>query len=179
MSALRLAKEDDPELRSISMWRCAPAKISSAFLGLARLGRSRTARPSACVASRACNGAAEMMPQGGSLITLTYAGSNRVTPNYNVMGVAKAALESATRYLANDLGPQKIRVNAISPGVTDTPMPRAHSTDAQLFAKADGIPLARIGQPQDMAQAVLFLLGEDSSYVTGQDLRVDGGNNLF
>jgi enoyl-[acyl-carrier protein] reductase I len=64
--------------------------------------------------------AAELMPNGGSLITLTYGGSNRVTPNYNVMGVAKAALESATRYLANDLGPQQIRVNAISPGPMKT-----------------------------------------------------------
>ncbi len=61
-----------------------------------------------------------LMPDGGSLITLTFQGSNRVSPNYNVMGVAKAALESATRYLANDLGPQKIRVNAISPGPMKT-----------------------------------------------------------
>ena len=64
--------------------------------------------------------ASELMPNGGSLITLTYGGSNRVTPNYNVMGVAKAALESATRYLANDLGPSQIRVNAISPGPMKT-----------------------------------------------------------
>ena len=62
------------------------------------------------------NRASQMMPNGGTLLTLTYQGSNRVTPFYNVMGVAKAALESATRYLANDLGPQGIRVNAISPG---------------------------------------------------------------
>ena len=58
-------------------------------------------------------------------------------------------------------------------------MPRGHSTDEQLYAKADKIPLSRIGQPQDMAQAVLFLLGDDSSYMTGQDLRVDGGDILF
>ena len=64
--------------------------------------------------------AESMMPNGGALITLTFQGSNRVSPNYNVMGVAKAALESATRYLANDLGPQKIRVNAISPGPMKT-----------------------------------------------------------
>src|SRR6056297_3441510 len=64
--------------------------------------------------------ASELMPDGGSLITLTYQGSNRVTPYYNVMGVAKAALESAVRYLANDLGPQGIRVNAISPGPMKT-----------------------------------------------------------
>ncbi len=60
------------------------------------------------------------MPQGGTLLTLTFQGSNRVTPNYNVMGVAKAALESTVRYLANDLGPQNIRVNAISPGPMKT-----------------------------------------------------------
>lgn len=64
--------------------------------------------------------ASAMMPDGGTLLTLTFQGSNRVTPNYNVMGVAKAALESATRYLANDLGPQGIRVNAISPGPMKT-----------------------------------------------------------
>ena len=71
--------------------------------------------------------ASEMMPEGGSLITLTYGGSNRVTPNYNVMGVAKAALESSVRYLANDLGPQGIRVNAISPGPMKTLAARAVS----------------------------------------------------
>jgi enoyl-[acyl-carrier protein] reductase I len=64
--------------------------------------------------------AESLMPNGGSLITLTFQGSNKVVPNYNVMGVAKAALESATRYLANDLGPQKIRVNAVSPGPMKT-----------------------------------------------------------
>ena len=64
--------------------------------------------------------ASELMPEGGTLLTLTYQGSNRVTPFYNVMGVAKAALESAVRYLANDLGPQNIRVNAISPGPMKT-----------------------------------------------------------
>ena len=69
-----------------------------------------------------CQRAAAMMPEGGSLLTLTYYGAEKVMPHYNVMGVAKAALESATRYLANDLGPQKIRVNAISPGPITTPM---------------------------------------------------------
>lgn len=92
---------------------------------------------------------------------------------------SKGGVLGLMRSLALEVAREGVRVNAISPGVTDTPMPRAHSTDAQLYAKADAIPLARIGQPQDMAQAVLFLLGEDSSYVTGQDLRVDGGNNLF
>jgi 2-hydroxycyclohexanecarboxyl-CoA dehydrogenase len=92
---------------------------------------------------------------------------------------SKGGVLGLMRSLALEVAREGIRVNAISPGVTDTAMPRGHSTDAQLYAKADTIPLARIGQPQDMAQAVLFLLGEDSSYVTGQDLRVDGGDNLF
>ncbi len=69
--------------------------------------------------------AAPLMPQGGCLLTLTYQGSNRVTPYYNVMGVAKAALESSVRYLANDLGPDGIRVNAISPGPRRLPVPRS------------------------------------------------------
>src|SRR5690606_26217263 len=64
--------------------------------------------------------ASELMPEGGSIVTLTYGGSNRVTPFYNVTGVAKAALEASVRYLANDLGPQAIRVNAISPGPMKT-----------------------------------------------------------
>jgi NAD(P)-dependent dehydrogenase (short-subunit alcohol dehydrogenase family) len=92
---------------------------------------------------------------------------------------SKGGVLGLMRSLALEVAREGIRVNAISPGVTDTAMPRSHSTDAQLYAKADTIPLARIGQPQDMAQAALFLLGEDSSYVTGQDLRVDGGDNLF
>ena len=92
---------------------------------------------------------------------------------------SKGGVLGLMRSLALEVAREGIRVNAISPGVTDTPMPRDHSTDAQLYAKADKIPLARIGQPQDMAQAVLFLLGDDSSYVTGQDLRVDGGATLF
>jgi len=84
--------------------------------------------------------ASEMMPDGGSLITLTFQGSNRVSPNYNVMGVAKAALESATRYLANDLGPQKIRVNAISPGPMKTLAPPAPATRPRANAKAVPAP---------------------------------------
>ncbi|MBC7142799.1 MAG: SDR family oxidoreductase, partial [Rhodobacteraceae bacterium] len=114
--------------------------------------------------------ASAMMPEGGSLVTLTYAGSNRVTPNYNVMGVAKAALESATRYLANDLGPQKIRVNAISPGPMKTlagaaiggaratfrqpagplPPPAAHSGPAPPAAACSQPPAFAPGDWQDV-----------------------------
>lgn len=92
---------------------------------------------------------------------------------------SKGGVLGLMRSLALETAREGIRVNAISPGVTDTPMPRGHASDEEVYAKAAKVPLGRIGQPDDMAQAVLFLLGEDSSYVTGQDLRVSGGANLF
>ena len=92
---------------------------------------------------------------------------------------SKGGVLGLMRSLALETAREGIRVNAISPGVTDTPMPRGHASDEAVYAKAAKVPLGRIGQPDDMAQAVLFLLGEDSSYVTGQDLRVSGGANLF
>ena len=92
---------------------------------------------------------------------------------------SKGGVLGLMRSLALETAREGIRVNAISPGVTDTPMPRGHASDQEVYAKAAKVPLGRIGQPDDMAQVVLFLLGEDSSYVTGQDLRVSGGANLF
>jgi NAD(P)-dependent dehydrogenase (short-subunit alcohol dehydrogenase family) len=74
---------------------------------------------------------------------------------------------------------ENIRVNVVSPGITDTPQPRGNMTDAEIFARADHIPLRRIGLPNDMADAVLFLLNDDASFVTGQDIRVNGGAGLF
>jgi NAD(P)-dependent dehydrogenase (short-subunit alcohol dehydrogenase family) len=107
-------------------------------------------------------------------------------PNYNVMGLAKAALEASVRYLASDLGPDGIRVNAISPGVIDTPM-WSH-VDA-LFARYEGlrpgekkvavgkaVPLGHMGRPEDIAGAAIFLASDDASYITAQTLNVDGGN---
>ena len=92
---------------------------------------------------------------------------------------SKGGVLGLMRSLALETAREGIRVNAISPGVTDTPMPRGHASDEDVYAKAAKVPLGRIGQPDDMAQAVLFLLEDDSSYVTGQDLRVSGGANLF
>jgi NAD(P)-dependent dehydrogenase (short-subunit alcohol dehydrogenase family) len=91
----------------------------------------------------------------------------------------KGGLLGLMRSLALDVARDGIRVNAISPGVTDTPQPRGHSTEEQLYAKAKDIPLGRIGTPEDMAQAVMFLLDARSSYVTGQDIRVNGGAQIF
>lgn len=91
----------------------------------------------------------------------------------------KGGLLGLARSLALVAAPDNVRVNTISPGVTDTAMPREHATDADLEAVAQTIPLGRIGRPEDMAEAALFLLGHDSSFVTGQDLRVNGGALIF
>ncbi len=91
----------------------------------------------------------------------------------------KGGILGLCRTLALETARAGIRVNVVSPGVTDTPQPRGHSTEEQLYAKAAKVPLGRIGQPEDMAATVLFLLSEDSSYITGQDLRVTGGAGLF
>jgi NAD(P)-dependent dehydrogenase (short-subunit alcohol dehydrogenase family) len=91
----------------------------------------------------------------------------------------KGGLLGLARSLALVGGRDNIRVNTVSPGVTDTQMPREHATDADLEATARTIPLGRIGRPGDMAEAALFLLGPDSSFVTGQDLRVNGGALIF
>ena len=91
----------------------------------------------------------------------------------------KGGILGLCRTLALETARDGIRVNVVSPGVTDTPQPRGHSTDEELYAKAAKVPLGRIGQPEDMASAVLFLLSDDASYITGQDMRVTGGAGLF
>ncbi|WP_436643632.1 enoyl-ACP reductase FabI [Microbaculum sp. FT89] len=122
------------------------------------------------------NRAAAMMPNGGSLLTLTYAGSTRVMPNYNVMGVAKAALEASVRYLAADYGPQGVRVNAISAGPVRT-LAGAGITDARRmynFHKAHA-PLRRATTIEDVGGSALYLLSPLSAGVTGEVHFVDSG----
>lgn len=124
--------------------------------------------------------ASEMMPDGGSLITLTFQGSNRVTPNYNVMGVAKAALESATRYLANDLGPQKVRVNAISPGPMKTlagaAIGGARATYRHTEANA---PLRSNATLEAVGGTAVWLCSDYGAFTTGEVVRVDGGFHVL
>jgi NAD(P)-dependent dehydrogenase (short-subunit alcohol dehydrogenase family) len=91
----------------------------------------------------------------------------------------KGGILGLARSIALVAAPENVRVNTISPGTTDTAMPRGHSTDADLDAMARTIPLGRIGLPKDMADAALFLLQSDSSFVTGQDLRLNGGALIF
>jgi enoyl-[acyl-carrier protein] reductase I len=124
--------------------------------------------------------AAPLMKNGGSLLTLTYGGSTRVMPNYNVMGVAKAALEASVRYLASDLGPQGIRVNAISAGPIRT-LAGAGIGDARSmfnFQKQHS-PLRRSLDIEDVGGAGLYLLSDLSGGVTGEIHFVDGGYNII
>ena len=124
--------------------------------------------------------AAKRMPHGGSLLTLTYGGSTRVMPNYNVMGVAKAALEASVRYLATDLGPENIRVNALSAGPMRT-LAGAGIADARLMfnhQKAHA-PLRRTVTLEDIGGSALYLLSDLSSGVTGEVHFVDSGYNII
>lgn len=120
--------------------------------------------------------AAPLMRQGGSIITLTYLGASRVVPNYNVMGVAKAALEAAVRYLASDLGPSNIRVNAISAG----PVKTASARGVKDFIKvldtvAERAPLRRNTDPAEVADTAVFLASDLGRGVTGNIIFVDAG----
>jgi enoyl-[acyl-carrier protein] reductase I len=117
---------------------------------------------------------------GGSIVTLTYLGSTRVFPNYNVMGVAKAALESVVRYLAADLGPQNIRVNAISAG----PVKTLAAAGIGGFSNILGVvreraPLRRTIDTSEVAEAAVFLLGSAGRGITGEVLMVDSGYHVL
>ena len=124
--------------------------------------------------------AAELMPHGGSLITLTYLGAERVTPNYNVMGVAKAALEASVRYLATDLGPQGVRVNAISAGPMRTLAGSAIADAKYTFGfTRDHSPLRRNVHLEEVGNAGLYLLSDLAAGVTGETHYVDAGYNAI
>ncbi|HEX2725911.1 MAG TPA: enoyl-ACP reductase FabI [Beijerinckiaceae bacterium] len=124
--------------------------------------------------------AAPRMRNGGSMVTLTFGGSTRVMPNYNVMGVAKAALEASVRYLASDYGPQNIRVNAISAGPVRT-LAGAGIADARLmfnYQKAHS-PLRRSVTLDEIGGSTLYLLSDLSGGVTGEIHYVDSGYNII
>ena len=120
-----------------------------------------------------------MMPNGGSILTLTYYGAEKVVPHYNVMGVAKAALESSVRYLANDLGPENIRVNAISAGPIKT-LAASGIGDFRYILKWNELnsPLRRNVTIEDVGGAGLYMLSDLSSGVTGEVHHVDCGYHL-
>lgn len=124
--------------------------------------------------------AAARMPRGGSIITLSYLGAQRVVPNYNVMGVAKAALEAEVRYLASELGAKQIRVNAVSAGPVRTASARGiKDFTTMLDHVAQRAPLQRAPESSEVADAALFLLSDWGRGVTGDVLFVDGGYHIL
>ena len=126
------------------------------------------------------NAAAPLMTEGGSVVTLTYYGAERVVPHYNVMGVAKAALECSVRYLAYDLGKQKIRVNAISAGPIKTLAARGISGLGDMMkAHAERAPLQRNVDVNEVAETAVFLSSDGGAGVTGETIYVDCGYNIM
>ena len=125
-------------------------------------------------------GAAPLMEDGGSIITMTYYGAEKVVPNYNVMGVAKAALECTVRYLAYDLGKKKIRVNAISAGPIKTLAARGISgLSDMLKSHADRAPLQRNVDVNEVGSTGVFLASDAGSGITGEIIYVDCGYNIM
>ncbi|MEM7438600.1 MAG: enoyl-ACP reductase [Pseudomonadota bacterium] len=117
-----------------------------------------------------------MMTEGGTLLTLTFQGSNRVMPNYNVMGVAKAALESSVRYLASDLGPQGIRVNAISPGPMKTLAGAAIGGARKTFRATEAAaPMRSNATLEAVGGTAVYLASDAGAFTTGEIVHVDGG----
>lgn len=121
-----------------------------------------------------------MVDHGGTIVTLSYLGSTRVTPNYNVMGVAKAALESAVRYLADDLGPEGIRVNAISPGPMKTLAMSAIGGARKTYKHTDtNAPLRSNATLEAVGGTAVYLCSDAGAYTTGEIIHVDGGFHVL
>jgi enoyl-[acyl-carrier protein] reductase I len=155
------------------------AELKGRFADTTRDNFSRTMVISCFSFTELVKRSAKLMPNGGSIATLTYGGSVRVMPNYNVMGVAKAALEASVRYLAFDLGPDNVRVNAISAGPVRT-LAGSGISDARLMFgyQKRNAPLARAVSTTEIGNTAVYLLSDLSSGVTGEVHYVDGGYNI-
>ncbi|MBI3405515.1 MAG: enoyl-ACP reductase [Acidobacteria bacterium] len=124
--------------------------------------------------------AAPLMTEGGSILTMTYYGAEKVVPHYNVMGVAKAALECTVRYLANDLGPRRIRINAISAGPIKTLAARGVADfSSMLKSHAERAPLKRNVELNEVAETAVFLASDGGAGITGEVIYVDCGYNIM
>jgi enoyl-[acyl-carrier protein] reductase I len=157
------------------------AELSGRFLNTSRDNFKHSMEISAYSFIEVSRRAYPMMKQnGGTLLTLTYQGSNRVVPNYNVMGVAKAALESATRYLANDLGPDGIRVNAISPGPMKTLAGAAIGGARRTFRHTEeNTPLRANATLEAVGGTAVYLASDAGCCTTGEIVHVDGGFHVL
>lgn len=155
-------------------------ELSKPFVETSRAGFGLALDVSAYSLVAISNAIAPLMTNGGAILTLTYLGSTRVIPNYNVMGVAKAALEASVRYLAYNLGPRNIRVNAISAGAIKTASARGIAGFSNIL---DGIasmaPLKRNTDPAEVGDAAVFLASDMGRGVTGNVLYVDAGFQIM
>ena len=154
-------------------------ELKGNYLGTTRQNFARTLDVSCYSFTALARRAAPMMTNGGSLLSLTFSGAERVVPNYNVMGVAKAALEASVRYLACDLGPSNIRVNAISAGPMRTLAGSAIAGARHILKwSQEHSPLQRNPHLDDIGGAALYLLSDLSRSVTGEIHHVDAGYNV-
>lgn len=156
-----------------------PQELRNPYVEMSRAGWHLAMDISVFSLVAACRLAAPLMTGGGSIITVSYYGGEKVVPGYNMMGVCKAALEHSVRYLAWDLGRQKIRVNSISAGPMRTLSAAGIAGFDQLREHAaQKSPLGRTVEPVDLGKTALYLLGDLSSGVTGENIHVDCGYSL-
>jgi enoyl-[acyl-carrier protein] reductase I len=156
------------------------AELSGQFLNTTREGFRIAHDVSVYSLIAVARAAAPLMTHGGGIVTMTYYGAEKVVPKYNVMGVAKAALEASVRYLANDLGAQNIRVNAISAGPIKTLAARGISGLGEMLkSHAERAPLKRNVDPGEVGATAVFLLSEAGSGITGETIYVDCGYNIM
>lgn len=175
-------KELSPKLDAVvhSIAFANKEDISNPFLQTGRDGFLLAQEVSAYSLVSVARALAPLMTEGGAITTLTYLGSTRVIPNYNVMGVAKASLEACVRYLAGELGPHKIRVNAVSAGPIKTASARAvKDMTKMLDALAEKAPLRRNTDPAEVADAAVFLSSDLGRGVTGNIMFVDAGYQII
>ncbi len=155
-------------------------ELSGEFINTSRQGFATALDVSAYSLVALARAALPLMGEGGSIITLTYLGSERVVPHYNVMGVAKAALEATVRYLAHDLGPRGIRVNAISAGPIKTLAARGVSGISKMIEHHREVaPLRRSTEQSEVGDTALFLISPLSRGITGEVIYVDGGYHVL
>lgn len=152
--------------------------LQGKFLDTSREGFRTALEVSAYSLVALARAAAPLMKDGGSIITMTYYGSQKVVQNYNVMGVAKAALEASVRYLATDMGPDQIRVNAVSAGPVKTLSAKGiRGFNNMLSHCGEMSPLKRNVEADEVAKSAVFLLSDYSNGITGEVLYVDSGYN--
>ncbi|MBH0178198.1 MAG: enoyl-ACP reductase, partial [Nitrospira sp.] len=155
-------------------------ELTGQFVNTTRQGFATALDVSAYSLVAVARAAMPLMTEGGSIVTLSYLGAERIVPHYNVMGVAKAALECTVRYLAYDLGPKNIRVNAISAGPIKTLAARGVSGITKMVdLHKEFAPLRRATEQGEVGDTALFLVSSLGRGITGETIYVDGGFNIL